>query len=154
MRWWKRFTNPDAYFMWRLAELSRESHDPHTKTACMVVSRWMRLVIVQAVNRTPTGVRVTPERIERPEKYFWLGHAEETVFHTAARFGKRLKKKTMYVNWYPCGPCARGVVNSGIARLVCDKQRTEERWHDPKWTADFERVKTLLQEAGVTVDLI
>jgi dCMP deaminase len=143
----------DAYFMAMLPIIGSRSHDPHTETACLIVDEDRRIRST-GYNGLPSGVREDiATRFERPEKYYWIEHAERNAIYSAARMGVALKGCTLYLNWYPCMDCARAIVQAGIRRIVCDKARTEERWHDPKWTADFTRVATLFSESTVVVDL-
>lgn len=104
-------------------------------------------------NGFPRGVDDTvAERHEATtgEKYFWSSHAERNAIYNAARIGVALKGCTIYVPWFPCGECAKAIVQSGIARLVC----YEPDFDDEKWGNDFRRVTDMLREARVSVDYI
>jgi dCMP deaminase len=142
----------DAYFMAMLPQVAERSHDT-TKTSCIIIGPDHEIRST-GYNGLPRGVHEDkPERLERPEKYFWMEHAERNAIYNAARVGTPLAGCTIYLNWYPCMDCARAVIQSGIVRLVCEKTRTLERWNDPKWAADFRRVGALLVESGVLVEM-
>lgn len=141
----------DSYFMAQLDGIAARSGDPNTKTSCVVVGPDHEIRST-GYNGMPRGIQDTPERLERPEKYFWMEHAERNSVYNAARVGIPLKGCTMYLSWFPCMDCARAIIQAGIVRLVAEETRTKDRWNDPKWKADFDRVAVLLREGGVTVD--
>jgi len=84
---------------------------------------------------------------ESGEKYFWSSHAERNAIYNAARVGIPLKGCTIYVPWFPCGECAKAIIQSGIVELVA----YQPDFTDAKWGQDFMRVVEMLGEAGVRV---
>ena len=70
--------------------------------------------------------------------------------YNAARIGVSTRDCTMYLTCgIPCADCARGIINAGIRRIVCEDH------DDPigsKWTAHTERSNIMFREAGVIVD--
>ncbi len=90
------------------------------------------------------------ERHERPAKYSWTAHAEENAIANAASVGHETMGCRMYVNWYPCCPCARLIIQSGIMELI----GIEPDWSHHKYGPDFAIVKEMLEEAGVEVRFI
>jgi dCMP deaminase len=141
----------DSYFMMQLPGIAVRSHDT-TEVGCIIVSRDRRPKS-QGYNGLPSGVdeRIIA-RYERPEKYLWMEHAERNAIFSAARAGSKLDGCTMYVNWFPCAPCARAIIQAGIAVLICDAKRTRERKDDPQWKHEFEVAAEMLEEAGVVVN--
>jgi dCMP deaminase len=128
--------------------IAERSHDPNTKTSCVIVGPDHEIRST-GYNGFPRGIRDdVPERLERPEKYFWIEHAERNAIYNAARVGVPLKDCTLYLSWLPCMDCARAMIQAGISRLVVDREEHERR-RSPKWEPDFARVGTLLSEAGV-----
>jgi dCMP deaminase len=87
---------------------------------------------------------------ETGEKYFWSSHAERNAIYNAARVGIPLKNCRIYVPWFPCGECAKAIIQSGIVELIAYKPDFDE----PKWGEDFKRVDIMLNEGGVTVRYI
>lgn len=139
----------DDYFMAQLPLIAARSHDPNTKCSCLVVGPDHE-IRTSGYNGFPRGVdEARQERYERPEKYFWMEHAERNAIYNAARIGVSLKDCTMYLSWFPCMDCARAIVQVGITRLVCDRVNSAARRNDPKWKGDFDRVDELLSEGGV-----
>lgn len=88
-------------------------------------------------------------RQERPEKYFWMVHAERNSVYNATLMGVSLKDCVMYTNGLPCADCAQAVIQSGIKEVVV------YRWWDEnnsgKWKEHAERSAIMLKEAGVKV---
>ena len=101
-------------------------------------------------NGFPRGVDDTVKTrhsAENEEKYFWSSHAERNAIYNAARMGVALKGCRSYVPWFPCGDCAKAIIQSGIEYLIC----YEPDLSDPRWGPDFQRVLEMLAEAGVDV---
>jgi len=78
-----------------------------------------------------------PERHIRPEKYIWFEHAERNAIYNAARMGTPLKGCRLYVGAIPCSDCARGVIQSGIIRVVYDEQ---------SWQAYLDKQQRIAEE--------
>ncbi|MDD5651921.1 MAG: cytidine/deoxycytidylate deaminase family protein [Candidatus Moranbacteria bacterium] len=70
-------------------------------------------------------------------------HAEQNAIANAARFGVSLMGGTLYCHMTPCYTCAKMIINSGIGRVVCNKD-----YHKG------ERSKEIFKEAGVKYVLI
>lgn len=115
---------------YRLAELN--SDDPNTKNGAILVNPEGR-IIGTGVNCFPRGVKVTPERLQRPMKYEFMEHAERNAIFDACRRGETTVGSTMYCPWYACAPCARAIVQVGIVRVIGHKlifDRTPDHWKD------------------------
>lgn len=121
------------------------STDRSRQVGCVIVNPHTNLVVTRAANTFPDGVQDIEARHERPEKYFWVEHAERNAIYNAARRGISLAGCICYLPWFPCMDCARALIQSGIAELVAIKPDLS----DPKWGEDFKRVETLLSEGGV-----
>lgn len=135
---------------WRnLPQIAKLSHDPDTQTACIVTDD--RGVMISAhSNRLPQGVSVTDERTMRPLKYFYIGHAEASALARLAGSHASCIGGTLYLNWFPCAPCASTIVNAGIRRLVADRTAYETRKDDPRY--GFGPAMEMLTEAGVQIE--
>ena len=88
-------------------------------------------------------------RQERPEKYFWFEHAERNAIYNATLIGASLKNCRMYTNGVPCMDCARGVVQSGIKKVVVDEIWDKE--NSDKWADEVKRSLEMFGEVGVDV---
>lgn len=141
----------DAYFMNMLPAIAARSKDPNTKTGCLIVGP-AHEIRTTGYNSFPRNINDTaPERLERPEKYFWIEHAERNAIYNAARVGIPLGGCTLYLNWLSCMDCARAIIQSGIVRVVVDRQEHELK-RSPKWEHDFARAIVLYREAGTKLD--
>lgn len=70
-------------------------------------------------------------------------HAEQNAIANAARFGVLLDGSTLYCHMTPCYTCAKMIINSGIKRVVCNKD-----YHAGA------RSKEIFQECGIQYDLL
>ena len=103
-------------------------------------------------NGLPRGVKNTPERQNRPEKYFWFEHAERNAIYNAVRIGTSLKGCTMYTNAIPCADCSRAIIQSGITKVIVDK--AFDIFQDHKtWGEHLAKSEKMLVEAGVELEL-
>ena len=93
----------------------------NTKVGAVAVDHCKR-ILETGYNGLPRGVEDRPERMERPAKYLWTAHAEENLVSHAAR--SVLEGSTVYVTHLCCSKCARMLVNSGVAKVVCGNGTT------------------------------
>jgi len=104
-------------------QISSWSLDPSTKVGAVVVGKNGQIVS-QGYNGFPRGVKDSPERLNtREEKYKYVVHAEMNCIYNACRNGASLNDTTLYVYGLPvCSECAKGVVQVGISKLLCNTQ--------------------------------
>lgn len=124
-------------------QASTKSKDT-TKVGCAIIGPDDE-VRITGFNGIPRGVAEPPERLVRPEKYYWFAHAEENAVALAARIGTGLKGCTAYVTHTPCFRCARILIGAGINKVVIAPGVTSM---DPY---DFEVGQIMFREAGVEV---
>lgn len=131
------------------------SKDPSTKLGCVITTRDHR-ILATGYNGLPSGIEETLARYQRPEKYFWFEHAERNAIYSAARQGVSLWGSTAYVTACPCMDCARGLVQSGVARVVAGAELTRKMGFGPDggWRESFNRTRELFVEAKVHFTLI
>lgn len=89
------------------------------------------------------------ERQEKPEKYYWIEHAERNAIYNATLIGASLKGCKMYTNGIPCMDCARGIVQSGITEVIVDK-----KWNETNKGDDIEhsnRTIEMFKEVGINL---
>ena len=81
----------DEYFLEICRTVSRRSKDPHTKLGAVVVGP-AHEIRATGYNSLVRGIRDdVPERLERPEKYLWMEHAERNAIYNAARHGTQMR---------------------------------------------------------------
>jgi dCMP deaminase len=142
--------NWTEYFL-EIAEVVKlKSKDQSTQIGAVVVGEG-RNVLSTGYNSFPRGLDDSlQERQERPEKYFWMEHAERNAIYNAALEGVSLKNSTIYLtSGLPCMDCARGIVNSGIKIVWCKKVCTTK--NKEKWEESQKKSLQLLNECGVEV---
>ena len=101
-------------------------------------------------NGLPRGVKADDDsRFDRKsgEKFFWFEHAERNAIYNAARIGTPLGGCSIYVNRFPCADCARAIIQSGIATVLCPPKPK----HDGALDHSFDVSEILLTEAGVAL---
>ena len=142
--------NWTEYFL-QIAEVVKlKSKDESTQIGAVVVGEGNN-VLSTGYNSFPRGLDDSlPERQERPEKYFWMEHAERNAIYNAARIGVSLKNSTIYLtSGLPCMDCARGIVNSGIKTVYCKQICTTK--NKDKWDESQKKSLELLRECDVDV---
>lgn len=139
---------PEQVMEWAKFYGQTYSHDPDTKVGCGITAGGHE---IYGANQLLLPVDdVPPTRLCRPEKYKWIQHAEQNVIGYAARRGYSLEGGTMYLPWFPCGTCAQSIICAGLRKLVCYKPDMT----NPKWSDDFRVARTMLEEAGVTIEYV
>lgn len=143
-------TDWDARWLVLAGEVAKWSKDRSTKVGCIVVGDGRRL-LAAGYNGFPRGIDDDiGARHERPVKYLFTEHAERNAIYNAARNGTDLYGSVMYSILYPCADCARGIIQSGIAKVITP----EPDWNLPEWADSFGASKIMLEESGVHVRLV
>lgn len=96
-------------------------------------------------NGPPRGVNDTPERRERPTKYFYASHAEANLISFAAREGIRTSGCTVYVTHMPCAACARTLIQAGVKQVFVGIGTTSMPQEE------FDCAAQMFHEAGVEI---
>ena len=118
-----------------------------TKVGAIIADEDNR-VVSMGYNGLPSGCNdSTPERLERPMKYMYFEHAERNAIFNAARTGSKTLGCTMYMDWFPCADCARGIIQSGLKRLVCSRPN----FNDERWGESFKASYEMMDEANVEI---
>lgn len=137
----------NGYFMRQAEQAALKSKDRSSKVGCVIVSQNYRF-LVKAYNGFPVGVDDTIEaRHARPEKYFWTEHAERNAIYNAARNGIHLEHCRVYVNWFPCVDCARGLIQVGMTELICYRPD----FNHPTFGASFVKAAEIMNSCGIPV---
>lgn len=133
------------YFMSIALTVSKKSKDQSTQVGAIIVGPGNE-IISTGFNGMPRGVNDdVPERHERPEKYFWMEHAERNAIYSAAKIGVPTKGCRMYCTHPPCMDCGRGIIQSGIINhYFPDPSNMDPELYD-RWAKDFERIELLFR---------
>lgn len=142
--------NWTEYFLGIAEQIKLKSKDESTQIGAVVVGEG-RNILSTGYNSFPRGLDDSlQERQERPEKYFWIEHAERNAIYNAALEGVSLKNSTIYLtSGLPCMDCARGIVNSGIKIVWCKRVCTTK--NKEKWEESQSKSLQLLKECGIDV---
>jgi len=87
---------------------------------------------------------------DRTKKLQGIEHAERDAIYTTAKNGGKTEGATLVCPWVACRDCARAILGTGIARVVCHSARMDLT--DERWRADIEEALGWLVSAGVIVD--
>ena len=115
----------DSYIKWNIRflklakEVSTWSKDNSSQVGAVIVDSNNRVVSL-GYNGMPRGVNDDiSSRHERPEKYFWFEHAERNAIYQSR---ENIEGLTIYITHYPCPDCTRGIIQSGLKRVIIDKK--------------------------------
>jgi len=140
----------NEYFLSIAEQIKVKSKDINTQIGAVIVGS-DREILSTGYNSFPRGLDDTKEeRQERPEKYFWMEHAERNAIYNAARVGTPIKDSSIYItSGVPCMDCARGIINSGIKKVYCKRVCTTT--NKDMWDEHQKRSIDMLHECGVEV---
>lgn len=126
------------------------SKDPSTQVGALIVGPAGE-IRGTGYNGAPRGSRADEDgRCEtRPEKYFWMEHAERNAIYNAARCGTPTAGCMMLITHAPCMDCARAIVQAGIVGVVWPV--LTDSAHIARWAEHADRVLQLFAECGVEV---
>lgn len=140
----------DELFILQAVLVAQKSKDPSTKVGCVIVSQ-DNVVLSMGYNGFPRGVRESEltGRWDRPEKYFWVEHAERNAIFNAARNGIRLMGAKAYLNFEPkpCADCSRALIQAGITEIIGPDKVFSGKGAGTHYSIDHSEV--MLLEAGV-----
>jgi dCMP deaminase len=142
--------NWKEYFRGIAHQVKLKSKDRYTQIGAVVVGSNNQIVST-GYNSFPRGIDDSvDERQERPEKYYWFEHAERNSLYNAALIGVSTKGCTMYLTCgIPCSDCARGIINSGISKIVCERVGGAV---GNLWDEHAKRSIEMFNEAGVKIE--
>jgi dCMP deaminase len=138
-----------SYYKQLANTVKLKSKDKYTQIGAVIVGKDGEIVST-GYNSFPRGLDDGLDyRQERPEKYYWFEHAERNAIYNAARIGVSTKGTTMYLSCgLPCADCARGIINSGITRIFCERVDVTK---GEMWKESQERSWDMFMETGVKV---
>ena len=139
----------DEYFFGMAKYVSTKSKDRSTKVGCVVVGP-SHEIRTTGYNGFPRYMNDDNDhRHERPAKYLYTEHAERNAIYNAARNGIKLDGCTMYITSFPCADCVRGIIQTGIDKVVTP-DFSNQTTRIP--LENYEVAKEMLYEAGVIVE--
>ena len=134
----------DVRFLTLADSIATWSKDPSRGVGAVIVSP-VRQVIATGYNGLPRGFADHEERLQRPEKYDLIVHAEMNAIVQCARNGVSPIGATVYSTFSPCIHCSLSIVQAGISRVVTwAVAQGDEHWND-----SIEKSLILFEETGI-----
>lgn len=137
-----------TYYMDMAKRSSEMSEDQNTKHGACIIDPITKAIVSNGYNGLPRGIHANPDRQERPQKYFYFEHAERNALYNALLCGVCVRDCWIYVTGIPCSDCARGIIQSGICRVICDPLIIPE--YEP-WKTSCIASLEMFDECGVKV---
>lgn len=139
------------YFLNIAENVKLKSKDESTQIGAVIVGTDNE-VLSTGYNSFPRGIDDNvKERQERPEKYFWVVHAELNAILNAARVGTKLKGSTIYLtSGLPCSNCARAIINAGVEKVYCKRVCTTK--NKDKWDKEQDVTRVMFEETNIKVE--
>lgn len=126
------------------------SKDKNRKVGAVIVDSGNR-IISTGYNGFPSGINDDIDsRHERPAKYLFTEHAERNAIYSAANHGIKTGGCTIILEWFPCADCARGIIQSGIKKVICGVPD----FTDDRWGESFKASSEMFEEAGIEMEYI
>ena len=135
-----------VYFRQLYRYAMNNSKDTSTQNAALLTDSGSGIIAIEW-NNLPENINQSKNRLERPNKYYYMEHAERNVLYKTIKMGMPTYGLTMYCPWYSCSDCARAIIQCGIKRVIGHKEyfdRTPDRWKE-SCAIGME----MMQEAGV-----
>lgn len=140
----------DERFLRQAEYIASWSKDTSTKVGCVITTPDRR-ILSTGYNGVPRGVDDNPKLLNRhdreQDKYLFYEHAERNALYNAANIGVSVKDSTAYITMPPCADCARGLISSGVKRVVWAIDPDPSRM--ARWAESLKISKLMLDEAKV-----
>jgi dCMP deaminase len=139
------------YFLGIAEQVKLKSKDKSTQIGAVIVGQHNE-ILSTGYNSFPRGLNDNIDsRQERPEKYFYMEHAERNAIYNAARVGTPVDNSAIYItSGLPCADCARAIINSGIKKIYCktlDTTKNKEKWEESQ-----KRTLEMLTECNIEIE--
>lgn len=143
------FEDWDEFYMGLAFYVAMKSEDTSTHSGAVIVNDFQRAVSF-GYNGLPTGVLNTPDKNIRPDKYLYYEHAERNAIYNAEKIEPGCR---IYVNFFPCTDCARGIIQKRIKEVIYHAEFTAigDASGGKEWTKDEVASRDMLIEAGVKI---
>lgn len=143
--------NWTEYFLNIAEQVKLKSKDNSTQIGAVIVGEDNE-VLSTGYNSFPRGMDDTvSERQDRPEKYFFMIHAEANAIVNAARTGVSVKNSKMYLTCaIPCAECAKLIINSGVKEIFC--KNTQDDVKGDIWIESKKKTIIMFEECRIKVN--
>lgn len=134
------------YFLGLATVVSQRSHDIHTQHGCVITDSNNRIVGV-GYNGFPKGLDDKKLPTSRPEKYFWMTHAERNAL---ANCIIRPENGTAYVTGQCCNDCIIALWQEGVKTVIMANDHGTQLFdNDAK-----KRFDTFVEMSGINIEYI
>lgn len=120
------------------------SKDPSRGVGALIVTP-NRQIVATGFNGLPRGFEDTDDRLQRPNKYDFVVHAELNALIQCARNGVSPIGCTMYSSFSPCVNCAITIVQAGISTVITHELESS----DERWLESIEKSVGVFAESGI-----
>jgi dCMP deaminase len=143
--------NWTEYFLNIAEQIKLKSKDESTQIGAVIVGKDNE-ILSTGYNSFPRGLDDSKkERQERPEKYFWMIHAEANSIVNAARIGSSIKNSKIYLTCgVPCSDCAKLIINSGIVEVFC--KNTQDDVKGNHWIESKKKTLEMFKECNIKLN--
>jgi len=107
----------DVFYMTQAFLIAQKSVDPSTKHGAVWVSRYNR-PLSMGYNGPLQNIDDTKVPLSRPEKYYWLLHAEENCLLSYSGNMSEIEDSKIYITGSPCHRCLRMMIQKGIKKII------------------------------------
>lgn len=136
------------YFLGIAEQVKLKSKDESTQIGAVIVGK-DKEVLSTGYNSFPRGLNDNlKERQERPEKYYFMVHAEANAIVNSARIGFSIKNSKMYLTCgIPCSECAKLIINAGINEVIC--KNIDDDVKGEHWSISKKKTLEMFNECNV-----
>ena len=104
----------DQYYLAMAELVSTRSLDPDTQHGCIIVDSNNHVLSI-GYNGPISGIDDTQVPLNRPDKYYWMSHAEQNAIIFC---NGNMQNSTVYLTGRPCSICVRMLIQKGISRII------------------------------------
>jgi dCMP deaminase len=137
-----------ASYLKQAYRFAQHSPDPSTQVGCVIVHPSMG-VIAGSSNSLPEGIVATDEiLLSKEAKIIYMEHAERNALYRCCQSVLSTKGCHAYSTLAPCIDCARGLIQSGITKLVAHKEMLE-LYDSPSNLDSIHKGWNMMLQAGI-----
>lgn len=137
----------DTMFMTMAFLACQRSPDEQTKIGAVLTDKHHR-VLGMGFNGFPRGAKDHNLPKTRPDKYFYMVHAEDNCISNSNVIPEP-EKCTMYITAFPCEVCLKKIIQEGIGKVVYGRVTTALKDLDEEYLG-----KISLMIDGVPIELV
>lgn len=136
------------YFLGIAEQVKLKSKDESTQIGAVIVGK-DKEILSTGYNSFPRGLNDNlKERQERPEKYYFMVHAEANAIVNAAKNGILIDGSKIFLTCgIPCSECTKLIINSGIKEIICKNINDDVKGEI--WINSKKKSLEMIKECGI-----